>query len=283
MKKIILGILFIAVAIGTFFFFKLVDIRTDEVKSNLDKERGLAILHEMAEAHQIQYWDSIQTYSLQLKQSYKSRVAKMMNIYPEDDITLNFDVIPNTFTSRITINSGTWKDKVFGIQSWRTFAGSTSSSLQFDEKNNADIEFGLPTYQYFIEAPKRILEADIISYAGERTLKGKSYDLVYATWKSPKPQRDIDQYILWIDKETKLLRYMHYTVRDKMAFAQGTRSYDSYVKKDNVLFPERMTSILNGPENESIAQTIEVLNIQTDKVSKESLMLDPKMGTTGKQ
>ncbi|WP_394747435.1 hypothetical protein [Spongiimicrobium salis] len=284
-KKIFLtigGLFIILLAYGAFSLTRLADIRTPEVKAQFDREKGITILNQMAAAHGIQHWDSIHSYSLTISKNYLSTLAQMMNVYPENKITFHFDVIPGTFTSRLTIASGEWKDQIWGIQSWHTYKGSRATKPIFHVENDSDIEFGLPTYQYFIEVPKRILEADIISYAGERSLKGNTYDLVYATWGAAAPQKDVDQYILWVDRKTKRLRYLHYTVRDKMPSAQASRKYDTYIEKGNVLFPQKMTSVLKGPENDNIAQTIEISDIVLDKIPPLALMPDPDLGTRGK-
>jgi len=63
-KKIVVSLIVVLVAAGLIFFNQLKDIRTEEVKVNFDEKRGLEILNQMAAAHGIIYWDSIQTYSL---------------------------------------------------------------------------------------------------------------------------------------------------------------------------------------------------------------------------
>jgi len=283
-KKIIIGLLVVLVAGGTFFFNQLKDIRTKEVIANFDEQRGLTVLNQMAEAHGIKYWDSIQTYSLMIAQKDVGALAKMTSPYPADKMEFRFDVIPNTFTSRVTFNTSikNWKDKVWGIQSWHTYSGIKSSPLQLDKENNQDIEFNLPTLQYFFEAPKRIFDADVISYAGERTLDGKIYDLVYATWKSPEPQKNIDQYLLWIDRSTKLLTKMHYTVRDKFNFIDATKNFYTYAKHGNIMFPTKMATTMGPPGNEKITKSLEVLEVKLNDIRKDALLVDVAIGTTGK-
>jgi len=283
-KKIVVSLIVVLVAAGLIFFNQLKDIRTEEVKVNFDEKRGLEILNQMAAAHGIKYWDSIQTYSLVIEQKDVGALAKMSSPYPEGKMEFRFDVIPNTFTSRVTFNSPieNWKDKVWGIQSWRTYSGIKSSPIQLDKENNPDIEFSLPTSQYFIEAPKRIFEADIISYGGERTLDGKTYELVYATWKSSEPQKDIDQYLFWIDKSTKLLTKMHYTVRDKFNFIDATKNFYTYAKHGNIMFPTKMTTTMGPPGNEEISKSIEVLEVKLNDINRDALLIDASLGTKGK-
>ena len=136
-------------------------------------------------------------------------------------------------------------------------------------KNDKTIEFWLPTYLYFVEAPLRIFEADVISYAGERTLNGKTYDLVYATWNDAEPQKDLDQYILWIDRETHILRQMQYTVRDKSSWIHATLRYTEYEKNDTgILFPLEMRVNLLGPNKMKDFHKVSLENVQLSTIPK---------------
>lgn len=286
MKKIIIGLIsllaIIAIA-GYLFLNRLTDIRTEEVKTKLDKELGLKVLNEMAEAHGLKYLDSIETYSFTMKKESFSALANMNSPFPADNPSIRMDVLPKTFTSRLIFLSGEWKDKVWGIQSWRTYEGTVGTDFQFNEENNKRREYLLPTYQYFIEVPQRIFEADIISHAGERTLEGKKYDLVYATWNKPEPQKEVDQYMLWIDKSTKILRKLHYTVRDRFNFLNATKNYDSYERHHQLLFPVKTSTNVGAPgTTDEIARTTAYSNILINDVPKSALMLDATLGTRGK-
>ena len=64
-------------------------------------------------------------------------------------------------------------------------------------------------------------EAPIISYAGEASFRGQAYDLVFCTWQSPEPHMEHDQYVVWINKETSLLEFAQFTIRDSYLKAPG--------------------------------------------------------------
>lgn len=198
----------IAVFLGIFMFMsscKMADIRTPEVKEQLDAEKGKSILMEMAAAHHVDKWSEIDTYSLKLTDQFFGLLGKFSSPFPKNIGTLDIHFIPKTFTSQATFTEGKWEGRIWGIQSWKTYTEKELALQQFQTKNNKQIEFWLPTYQYFVELPLRILEADVISYAGERSRNGEMYDLVFASWKSDQPQKDIDQYLLWIERDSKRL------------------------------------------------------------------------------
>jgi hypothetical protein len=72
----------------------------------------------------------------------------------------------------------------------------------------------LPAIQYLFELPIRIKEAPILKYAGTKEMEGITYDLVFATWDSLEPNKEFDQYLLYISQKTGFLTFASYTVRD---------------------------------------------------------------------
>jgi len=49
----------------------------------------------------------------------------------------------------------------------------------------------------------RIQNANALAYAGQATVNGKNCEGVLASWNTTAPQRDIDQYLIWLDSDTK--------------------------------------------------------------------------------
>ncbi|MFK7925607.1 MAG: hypothetical protein AB8H47_26885, partial [Bacteroidia bacterium] len=69
---------------------------------------------------------------------------------------------------------------------------------------------------YWFQFPFRIGEAEIIAFSGTREVDGKQYETVFASWGSEDANRDFDQFILYLDPETKLCEYLYFTVREAM-------------------------------------------------------------------
>ena len=266
------------------FSCKAVDIRTQEVKTAFDQQRGKKVLLQMSEAHALNEWSKVQTYSFDMKDEFYGIMGKLGNPFPRNTADFEFQAIPYTFTSKAKFQDEKWGNKIWGIQSWKTYSGIAGQPVKFHKKNDKNIEFWLPTYQYFIELPLRIFEADVISYAGERELDGKNYDLVFASWKTDDPQKDIDQYILWIEKESHLLRFIQYTVRDQSPLIQATLQYKTYSKENGiVLIPTEMDVNLSGPNENKILHRMTVENIELNSVDKATLLINPDLGTKGKE
>ena len=93
---------------------------------------------------------------------------------------IQLDMLNNSFTSRCTLLDGEQKGDIWGIQSWATYKRTgKNTSVIWEEDDN--IEFYLPTLQYFIEFPFRIFSAEIIADAGETTIDGKTYKQVFVS------------------------------------------------------------------------------------------------------
>ena len=60
----------------------------------------------------------------------------------------------------------------------------------------------------------RILDAEIIKYAGETEFEGQMYDLVFATWGKEENHKEHDQYLIYINQETGFIDLMQVTIND---------------------------------------------------------------------
>lgn len=260
---------------------KTADIRTPEMTGSTDDQMAMKALKQMAQAHQVEKWDDIETYTFHLVDEYIGTMGKFSSPYPKGKAVLELSYIPQTYTGRGVFQEGKWKEKVWGIQSWETYSNAEMETGIFHKKPDKQIQFSIPTYQYFIETPWRIFEASIVRYAGEREKNGEQYNLVFATWETEKPQKDMDQYLLWINKATGVLDLIQFTVRDAGGWVHCTFYYDHYESLDGLLFPTEMTVKLFGPEKDKVIHKMVVDHIQIDALPRESLLLDPLLETNG--
>ena len=103
-----------------------------------------------------------------------------------------------------------------------------------------DALFWIPTYQYFIEFPARILEANIFRYVKTEEVNGKTSDQVFISWEQVKPQKAYDQYLVWVDQETHLIQKIAYTVREAGSFVSGLVMCEEIKDFGGILIPTRM-------------------------------------------
>jgi hypothetical protein len=259
---------------------KLADIRTDEMAEQTDEERGKTLLQQMASHHQSHLWDSINTYSLHITDEFYGFAGKIANPFPKNKGEFEMDVIPASFSSRGTFTDEKWKGTVWGIQSWKTFGGN-EDQVEFHKKNDKTIEFWLPTYQYLLELPNRITEGSVIRYAGSKSFNNRNYELVFVSWKTDAPQKDIDQYLLWIDASGELA-FVQYTVRDQGKIINATLEYASYHNVDGLLIPKEMNVRFFDKKEGKMLHSVITKDVRMNAVKREDILLDSTAGTEGK-
>ncbi|MBL4755965.1 MAG: hypothetical protein JKY52_20525 [Flavobacteriales bacterium] len=99
---------------------------------------------------------------------------------------------------------------------------------------------------YFTSYYFRIIEAPVIGYVGEEERDGNKYDLVFASWGEKQPNRKMDQYIIWINRETGLIEHSEFTVREMPgSFMKGTVTNEDFRNINGVIIPFKQTERLS--------------------------------------
>ena len=269
--------------LSIFFQSCLSDIRTDTAKSSGTNEininKGKDLLSNIHEGQSPSAWEDIEVYELTLKDEFFGLMGSIASPFPDKKMSAKAMYAPGSYDGKLTFNSGKWKGKTWGIQSWKTYTQDTDSQPVFEKNKKA--AFWVPTYQYFIELPARIQNATIISYAGEKTFNGQTYDLVYATWKSQEPQKDIDQYMVWINKKTKAMDLVEFTVRDAFGGTKATAFYEDLQDvKDGLLLPKQVT-IKPKKEKEGVLHRMSLSNFQVNHVPVSEVRPDANLKVMG--
>jgi hypothetical protein len=218
--------------------------------------------------------------------------------WPEGDQRFRTQALLGTFTSRAELLDGSGAGEIWGLQAWAPYK-ERNRERTWVPKSEGALTFYLPTLHYFNELPFRILSAPVVRDGGDVRHYGRSYDLVFATWRAPEPQPDLDQYVLWIDRETGLLSKVRYTVRDavprmsplmqKLALplVAGTMHYEDYRDIDGIQVPFLQTVTLQPPEltryplSENYFHRLELEEARFDTVPRETLLPDPAKGDPG--
>lgn len=267
--RISLGIIGIALITGCVNVFKVIDLRLDEENPHSSQEKAKQLMQEMGEAHGIANWDSIQTYNVIFKDEFYGFIGKQAHPFKEQEMTFSLNYIPKTSNGQLEIASGKEKGNVWGIQDWSTYYKNDADVMT--SKKNKNMTFWIPTYQYFIEFPSRIQEATSIDYIGEKMINGVKTDGVIASWNTTAPQKDIDQYVIWINAETKRIVKVEYTVRDAYRFVSGAATFNDYKEYDGILLPSEMPVESNLTKGK-LLHTMRIDDFNADVVSVDSLM-----------
>lgn len=152
-------------------------------------------------------------YRVVMNDDWRGLAGKIGKMWPDQHIDLDLKFAVGTFDGQVEFLSGKRKGDKVGLQSWKYYEIKNDSAV-FGKKNNDKLVFALTATQYFMELVGRLKNAELITYAGEKKFNNKTYDLVFVTWGKLKKHKKDDQYLLWVNKETGLMEYCEYTIRD---------------------------------------------------------------------
>ncbi len=268
-RKILLFLLTSVLIIGCVNFLKLSDLRPNDYNFPNHQKKAQELIQEMASAHNSHMWDSIETYSVILRDEFYGFFGKQAHPFPEQEMQFTLSYIPKSTEGRLKIMNGNKKGETWGIQSWDTYKLNTNEDPILTE--NKDLKFWIPTYQYFIELPNRIQEATAIDYIGQKIINGVETEGVLASWNTVKPQNNIDQYVLWIDSKTKRLVKVEYTVRDFYKFITGAAYYENYKDFDGFLLPTEMP-VESNLVKDGLLHKMSIINFERDPIEKNKLL-----------
>jgi len=217
------------------------DIRPISVKAGItaeSREKGHRLLAQLASRYGgLAEWRRRAVTQMEFSDDWPEPLKrKLLSPWKEGE-TLRLTCANGKDPIRLEFLSGARKGLIWGMEQGRTYTVRDGQQKLAPDK---DIRFMLPTIQYFLEMPFRVGEADVVAHAGERELNGKTYDLVFLSWGRPEPQRQIDQYILWIRRPDTILEYAQYTVRELSPLITSCMHYDEQRDVDGILVPFRM-------------------------------------------
>ncbi len=180
----------------------------------------------------------------------------LVNPWKERKVDFQLDWQPLQDNVRIELLSGKQSGDIYGVQQWVTYEMVDGSPVF---KKNRAIEFHLPTQVYFYEFPFRIREASTYAYGGTTKIEGKNYDRMMMSWNTLDPQRELDQYLLFINQETSRVEYLQFTVRDQGKFPTATAHYTDFRKVGDFTLPHKVTLFFqNEPPGKSIGHILTV-------------------------
>ncbi len=268
MQKSLTSFLSLTILVGLFFSCKTVDLRPDGYEYASDIDRAKQLLEEMGKAHQIENWKKLETYNVILEDEWYGFLGKMSHSFKEQKNELSLNYIPKTKDGQLKFLSGKEKDDVWGIQSWQTYYLDENGNPKV--KKNKNMKFYIPTYQYFIEFPVQIQDATSVDYLGTKMIDGVKSEGVIASWNTVAPQKDLDQYTIWISAESKRIIKIEYTVRDKFRFVSGEAYFQDYKDYDGVILPSTMP-ITSNLLKEGYLHKTSIKSFTPNKVAASSL------------
>lgn len=267
--KILLLLLSMLFLYGCVSFLKLSDLQSDEYTFPNNPDKAKLLLQEMGIAHRIHMWDSIETYNVIFEDEFYGFFGKQFHSFKEHNMRFSLDYIPKISTGQLEIVSGKEKGVTWGIQSWETYRKNNNGEIEI--KKNKDMKFLIPTYQYFVEFPNRIQEATAVDYMGNKTVNSIECEGVIASWNTVFPQKDIDQYVIWLDSQSKRIVKIEYTVRDKFRFISGAANFQDYQDFGDFILPT-ILPVESNLVKEGYLHKMSIVNFTPNKLSSNVLM-----------
>ncbi|MEM8968758.1 MAG: hypothetical protein AAGE93_20245 [Bacteroidota bacterium] len=259
---------------------KTVDIRTDYALTNnaqSEHEKGKQLLKSAYQKMGYDQLEAVETYEANALFKWKMPWTMMpMNALPGNKGNkIEFKFTTNTFDGNVEFLEGRKKGKTYGIQSWQTYRIGKDGSL--DQIKGTKYNWGLATYHYVIEAPMRLLGAEIVRYAGEKSFNGKDYDLVYATWGKDEPHKEHDQWLVYINKQTGFIDLTELTINDfflpmPKGLKGATVQYEREKTNIGTFLPSLVTIQLGKPKKKKkYVYNFQLYDYQFDNFDKQEL------------
>lgn len=254
---------------------KIADI-SKELSTDLPIEasqnKAAKILDKLIETQGFKVLEKQALYSFIATDHWPGFTGKLVKLWPQEFTRFQFKYHFNTFDGQLLFLDGEEEGNKIGVQSWNYYQqkeGEPSPYLMELNKKASKYAFGLSAFQYFSELPYRLRSAPILRYFGTKELRGQVYDLVFASWQSVAANSEFDQYILWVNRQTHLLDYAVYTIRENTNLItrkfHGSIAYLNYtdvggfkVAKEQAVFVNRAAIT-----TESLEDYFHKINIET--------------------
>lgn len=233
----------------------LTDVRPPELReiaASPERTRaGRARLRAAAEASGLEAWRGVQRIEATLYDEWPGTTS-FMNPWPSSDTTMRLILRPGTMSSSARFLSGPKEGWTWGIEGGQPFRIEPAGGRT--EVDDDTIRFMLPTVHYLVDLPFRIGEAEHVLDVGEREIGGETFHVVYATWGSVAPNRDYDQFLLYISDTSGRIEKAEYTFREVGAFLSAASHFDEGREIDGVWVPHRIT--VNGSATNAASEGV---------------------------
>ncbi|WP_411032051.1 DUF6503 family protein [Spongiimicrobium sp. 3-5] len=223
----------------------LVDIRPDIIKKegsfetgfSIREERGEKILDQCYQAHGWGKIENLKTLSAIYYDDWSSapESLKAFNNWPNENQKVRHDFYAFKLGfSKVQLLNGPSKNEIWGVDNKVPYKKINNRLKLIDDLNMIPTLVGK---EYFMQLPYWITKVPLVNYVKDTIVNTKTYHLVYGTWKSPKANKDFDQYVYWINSKTKFLEVVQYTVRAVAPGAYGFVVFDDFKTREGITIP----------------------------------------------
>lgn len=182
-------------------------------KQSTDREaKAVTLLQAAINIQNYSVLEQKEFYTIKVRDKYKGFMS-VANAFPHNGRLMEMRYRANSFDGQFHYLNTDDQDVIHGLQSFRYYQQDARTGSLDTIKSEKGIAFNIQIVQYLFELPIRLINAPIIKYAGTREKEGIAYDLVFVSWKSVAPNNEHDQFLLYINADTKHLDFANFTSR----------------------------------------------------------------------
>lgn len=252
MKK--LSVLIIAIVLIT--ACSPVDIRPKDTRYEFDSlPNGQSTIENVInKAGGLVEWRNIGIVSFKITDEWFTKTYLTGSPWREKKLEAIIDWAPINQANTRLINENTKVN--YGVQSGRTY---TIDGDAVKQTNKELQDFYISTVRYLIEMPFRAYDAEVKKFVGEVQINGKQYYQVFYSWGGTKPDKEVDQFILYINNVTAEVEYATFTVRGSSKKSYTSVRFSQFNTYDRFRIPNKIDFYFNQKlPGEKISRTITI-------------------------
>ncbi|MEM7435821.1 MAG: hypothetical protein AAF436_11765 [Myxococcota bacterium] len=280
--RVAFGVVLVLALIGAIDRFLPADVRPDGARAARgDDAEARQRLQEVRAAHGASAWEGYRVMEVTFDDVWPFWLTRAaLSPWDVPGQQLRAKLLRRSWTTEVTLLNGDQPGERWGVQSWKTWTAPPSGAPSFEP--SWLIRTTVPGLRYFLELPLAQDTATLVQDAGKATVGDDTYERLYVTWRQASPQRDLDQYVLWIDPDSGLVRRVDFTIRALSGLAVASADFRDYRDFGGVKVPSEI--VIDGvlPTGHTLpVHTIRVHDVVWDSATPDSLKPDPSLVDLG--
>ncbi|MEL6181058.1 MAG: hypothetical protein AAFS10_19025 [Myxococcota bacterium] len=230
------------------------DIRPNDLQGQIttqQRQRGSDAFAAMLKAHGgLDTWRQFDKVETRFRDEWTNSLFFQFTPYDDNNAQASLEAWLHHFPySRIAFLEGDGKGEVW-IAKGQEVQRLKGGHLQVQSAaSDTFFTVFVQNPEMMVGVPFRLASADQVAYAGERTWRGQTYETVLLSWGTFEPQESVDQWLLYINRNTGLLELTEFTVRMSGQSQVGTYHYRDFKEVAGMMLPHRMDAYLSKDDD----------------------------------